>query len=118
MEVKPTEVKPEQKVSQRPDEIETSGNVVPENTPDYYDAKLMMYNLFGELVEIPGAKKRRNKRQGLPKEQKQPQHHKRLNLNRLSARLTLHRHKRQPSRLKLPYQKYPKPASDHSPKKN
>ena len=33
VEVKPTEVKPEQKVSQRPDEIETSGNVVPENTP-------------------------------------------------------------------------------------
>ena len=73
VEVKPTELKPEQKVSQRPDEIETSGNVVPDNNPDNYDPKLMMYNLFGELVEIPGAKKRRNKRQGLPKEQKQPQ---------------------------------------------
>ena len=70
-EVKPTEVRPEQKVSPRADEIETSGNVVPENdNPDGYDPKLMMYNLFGELVEIPGAKKRRNKRQGLPKEQK------------------------------------------------
>ena len=70
-EVKPTEVKLEQKVSPRADEIETSGNVVPENNPEGYDPKLMMYNLFGELVEIPGAKKRRNKRQGLPKEQKQ-----------------------------------------------
>lgn len=73
VEVKPTEVKPEQNISSRADEIETSGNVVPENNPDNYDPKLMMYNLFGELVEIPGAKKRRNKRQGLPKEQKQPQ---------------------------------------------
>ena len=74
VEVKPTEVKPEQKVSSRADEIETSGNAVPENdNPDGYDPKLMMYNLFGELVEIPGAKKRRNMRQGLPKEQKQPQ---------------------------------------------
>lgn len=61
-----------QAISPRADEIETSGNVVPENNPDDYDPKLMMYNLFGELVEIPGAKKRRNKRQGLPKEQKQP----------------------------------------------
>lgn len=80
VEVKHTELKPEQvkaqtpqEISQRADEIETSGNVVPENNPNDYDPKLMMYNLFGELVEIPGAKKRRNKRQGLPKEQKQPQ---------------------------------------------
>lgn len=64
---------PIKNVNPRADEIETSGNVVPENNPDNYDPKLMMYNLFGELVEIPGAKKRRNKRQGLPKEQKQPQ---------------------------------------------
>ena len=74
VEVKPTGGKLEQKISSRADEIETSGNAVPENdNPDGYDPKLMMYNLFGELVEIPGAKKRRNKRQGLPKEQKQPQ---------------------------------------------
>lgn len=75
-EVNPSEVKPQsrQEISQRADEIETSGNVVQENNAtDNYDPKLMMYNLFGELVEIPGAKKRRNKRQGLPKEQKQPQ---------------------------------------------
>ena len=35
-------------------------------TPDYThnpDPKVMMYNLFGELVEIPGAKKRHNQRQ-------------------------------------------------------
>lgn len=51
------------------DEIETSGNIMPDKTEDY-DPKLMMYNLFGELVEVPGMKKRRNKRQGLPKEQK------------------------------------------------
>lgn len=51
------------------EEIETSGNIMPDKTEDY-DPKLMMYNLFGELVEVPGAKKRRNKRQGLPKEQK------------------------------------------------
>lgn len=72
--VEAVEVQPKRKVSSRADEIETSGNVVPEdNNPEGYDPKLMMYNLFGELVEIPGAKKRRNKRQGLPKEQKQPQ---------------------------------------------
>ncbi len=65
--------KPAQTISPRADEIETSGDLVPENNPDGYDPKLMMYNLFGELVEIPGAKKRRNKRQGLPKEQRQPQ---------------------------------------------
>ena len=73
--IEAVEVQPKsaQAISQRADEIETSGNVVPENNPDNYDPKLMMYNLFGELVEIPSAKKRRNKRQGLPKEQKQSQ---------------------------------------------
>ena len=75
VDIKPESVTPkqEQAISPRADEIETSGNVVPDNNPDNYDPKLMMYNLFGELVEIPGAKKRRNKRQGLPKEQKQQQ---------------------------------------------
>ncbi len=74
--VEAVEVQPEveQHTSSRADEIETSGNVVPENNnPDGYDPKLMMYNLFGELVEIPGAKKRHSRRQGLPKEQKQQQ---------------------------------------------
>ena len=79
VEVKPTEIKPENvnpkpinNINTRADEIETSGNVVQaQDNHDGYDPKLMMYNLFGELVEIPGAKKRRNKRQGLPKEQKQ-----------------------------------------------
>ena len=45
-----------------PAEIETYQ--VP--TPDYThnpNPKVMMYNLFGELVEIPGAKKRHNQRQ-------------------------------------------------------
>ena len=64
--------KPAQVISQRADEIETSGNTVPVNdSHERYDPKIMMYNLFGELVEIPGAKKRRSKRQVVPKEQKQ-----------------------------------------------
>ena len=63
---------PAQVISQRADEIETSGNTVPVNdSHESYDPKIMMYNLFGELVEIPGAKKRRSKRQAMPKEQKQ-----------------------------------------------
>ena len=55
-------------------EIETNRYIppVPDNVGDY-DPKIMMYNLFGELVEIPGARKKRtNKKQGLPKEQKKP----------------------------------------------
>ena len=74
--VEAVEVQPKtaQVISSRADEIETSGNVVQENNnPDGYDPKLMMYNLFGELVEIPGAKKRHSRRQRLPKEQKQSQ---------------------------------------------
>ena len=52
-------------------EIETNGDIppTPDNTGDY-DPRLMMYNLFGELVEVPGAKKRYSRRQVLPKEQK------------------------------------------------
>ncbi len=69
VEVTPT---PAQVISQRADETETSGNTVPVNdSHESYDPKIMMYNLFGELVEIPGAKKRRSKRQVVPKEQKQ-----------------------------------------------
>ena len=68
----PTVVTSELSAPQDTMEIETNGYVppVPDNANDY-DPKIMMYNLFGELVEIPGAKKkRRNNKQGLPKAQK------------------------------------------------
>lgn len=73
-EIKPeqsTVITPESSAPQDTMEIETNGYIppVPDN-PDDYDPKIMMYNLFGELVEIPGAKKkRRNNKQGLPKTQ-------------------------------------------------
>ena len=51
-------------------EIETSGDLPPDYSHNP-NPRVMMYNLFGELVEVPGAKKRRNKRQGLPQAQKQ-----------------------------------------------
>ena len=50
-------------------EIETSGDLPPDYTHNPAP-RVMMYNLFGELVEVPGAKKRRSKRQGLPQAQK------------------------------------------------
>lgn len=68
----PTVVPPEPSAPQDTMEIETNGYVppVPDN-PEDYDPKIMMYNLFGEFVEIPGAKKKRkNNKQGLPKAQK------------------------------------------------
>ena len=70
----PTVVTPESSAPQDTMGIETNGYIppVPDNTEDY-DPKIMMYNLFGELVEIPGAKKKRkNNKQGLPKAQKAP----------------------------------------------
>ena len=50
-------------------EVETSGDLPPDYSHNP-DPRVMMYNLFGELVEIPGARKRRSKRQGLPQSQK------------------------------------------------
>ena len=64
-------VVPEMKPQAEPAEIETAYQ---DPVPDYTnnpDPKIMMYNLFGELVEIPGRKKRRSSRQGLPKTQKE-----------------------------------------------
>ena len=52
-------------------DIETSGDLPPDYTHNP-DPRVMMYNLFGELVEIPGARKRRNKRQELLQSQKRP----------------------------------------------
>ena len=79
VDVQAEEIKPEPSLSQDAMEIETNGYIppVPDNAGDY-DPKIMMYNLFGELVEIPGAKKKRkNNKQGLQKTQsKQPQHKK------------------------------------------
>lgn len=84
VDVQAEEIKSEQTTVVTPDpsapqdamEIETNGYIpsVPDNAGDY-DPKIMMYNLFGELVEIPGAKKKRkNNKQGLTKTQsKQPQ---------------------------------------------
>lgn len=74
IDVQAEEIKPEPSLSQDTMEIETKGYVPPvPDKADDYDPKIMMYNLFGELVEIPGAKKkRRNNKQGLPKEQKAP----------------------------------------------
>ena len=72
IDVQAEEIKPEPSMSQDTMEIETNGYIppVPDN-PEDYDPKIMMYNLFGELVEIPGAKKKRkNNKQGLPKAQK------------------------------------------------
>ena len=74
IDVQAEEIKPEPSLSQDTMEIEINGYIppVPDN-PEDYDPKIMMYNLFGELVEIPGAKKKRkNNKQSLPKAQKAP----------------------------------------------
>ncbi len=64
-EIRPEKPAPIPAAQSEPAEIETSGEL----SPDYShnpDPRIMMYNLFGELVEIPGAKKKRAKRQSRP----------------------------------------------------
>ena len=51
-------------------EIETSDDLAPDYSHNP-DPRVLMYNLFGELVEIPGARKRKAAKQERPKEKKE-----------------------------------------------